>query len=770
MADFIKLGTSGTALRDYQLLDQSNYVAQLANPFAAQINTQSEYGELESYSEWVVDDWQAGVGKRRPDAGGALYAHMDTRFPNQMIMPMGWNFPYKELSAHSGSDYAAGDLTVDGTTITKASTSFLMPAVSRNIMAAWVYMDAADGTTITLDIYSDSGYAPNASALTSTGTGTVTKNRPGPVWVKAAMDGTVLTASTRYHFVVSGSASLTLPKITPSSGEYAYTYNGTSWTASATGFQFLTGMVSITNNLGLESDVGDSLIMEDGNEFELVAGDDGIGWVVKADGKYFAAYNNRVIELHSDGTVTERVNTGVSLITDLFAFGNKIVIAYGAGYKVYTVSSGVTDTYAVNTDLITIHGGYVWRAYQNDLYYSTDGVTWIQIADTVGPDDYEVRGMAGLNENLYLSTDRGLYALLPGNYIYPVRVWPTTDSRNGRGMVEWNGALYIPLAEDLMRYTEDGSLLQVGLRTGEELPADIQGVTYAMQPTSYFLLASVQANDPDGYGTLWAYNEQGWHGLGLLPQGVSGGAIYLDTSVNPGVLLWGGDYGLLGRAKYPSNVVNPIRDRGEKLFARHGWIEQDRFYGGHVSLDKDWESVYLNTEKMDDATISIYWRDENRTDWELLASSSETDFEERWTLDSGIRPNSKWLRLGLLIRTDNEDNTPIVRAHRTSFHTMVKDRWRWTLGIAISGTSAQKQQMLDGTVNYYTAAQMKAHLEDLITQVPPIVYQDIDGTQYEVKIVQCSRSVMRQEYYNNTANYQYLYNLVIEQVTDGAYS
>ena len=766
MADFIKLGTSGTALRDYQLLDQSNYNAGLANPFAANINTSSQYGELESYSEWVMDDWQAGVGKRRPEAGGALYAHMDTRFPNQMILPMGWSYPYAELSAGSGTDYAAGDHTV--IVGAKVSAPFRMTPVAHGIVAAWVYVDAADGTTITVDVYTNSNGKPSVSAIGTVGTGTVTKLRPGPVWAKVEMDSTQLLANTDYHIVVSGSAVLTLPKVTPTHGS-AYTYSAGVWTAAAAGFQFITGMVTTENNLSLESGVGESLLMEDEVEFLLLSGDDMLGWTTKAGERYFGAYSNRMVELNSDGTITLQVSVD-NTITDLIAFGDQIVICHGNGYKVFNTSDDTTDTYTEDATLMIMFGGYLWRAYQNDIYYSADGTTWVQVEDIVGPDGYEIRGMAGMGEYLYMSTDTGLYSLMPGNYVYPVVRWPTSDERNGRGMVEWNGALYIPLAEDIVRYSQDGSMLQVGLRTGEELPTDIQGEVFSLQPTNYFLLASMRPSNPDGYGSLWAYNEQGWHGIGLMPQGVSGGGIYLDTTVNPGLLLWGGDYGILARGNYPSNVVNPIRDRGTKLFSRHGWIEHDRFYGGYVSLDKDWESVYLDTENMVSATISIYWQDQDSTDWELLDSNTTEDFEERWSIDGGVRPNSKWLRLGLLFRTDDESNTPIVRAHRVKFHTMTADRWRWTMALVLSGTETQMQQKLDGTMQAYTGEQMRTHLEGLIKQVPPFVLQDIDGTQYEAKVVQASRTILRQEYFAGQSNYQYLYTIVLEQVVSSVYA
>ncbi len=768
MADMIKLGTSGTTLRDYQLLGDT-YQAQLANPMAAQINTKTEYGELESYSEWVITDWQAGVGKRDPDGGGSLFGHMDTRFPNQMILPLGWDYPYRELGPFSGNDYVAGDLTVDGSTITKASMSFTMPAANHDMMALWVYVDAVSGTTITADIFTDDSGIPQSSALGAAGTGTVTKLRPGPVWARVIMDTTELSASTRYHLIISGSASLSFPKITPAASEYAYTYDGADWTAVVAGFAFTTGITSLEDTLGLASGAG-ALLMEGGDTFLLIAGDDEVRWVTKAQERTFAAYSNRMVELNSDGSITAIVTVSDEVITDMITFGNQVVICHGSGYKIFNLVDDSTDTYTDDTTLMTVFGGYLWRTYENDLYYSTDGTSWTQVEDTVGPDDYEVRGMAELGENLYLSTDRGLYALFPGNYILPVEPWPTTSEINGRGMVTWNGAIYIPLAEDLMRFDAEGGLLQVGLRTGEELPVDMQGQIFAIQPTSYFLLASLQPVSSDGYGSMWAYNEQGWHLIGLMPQGVAGSGIYLDVSTNPGRLYWGGDYGLLAQANYPSSVVNPIRDEGTKLFSRYGWYEQDRYYGGHITLDTDWDGLYVDTEDMTSATVSTYWWDQDSTDWELLDSSTTKDFEQRWSIDDGDRPNSKWIRLGLLMRTDDETATPIIRAHSLRFHTMLADRWRWNLTIVVYGDKVQMQEQLDGTMQRYTGAQMKTHIESLIQQVPPFVLEDIDGTQYEAKVIHAGRSIMKVEVKSGVTDYQYLYNIALDQVTTEAYA
>jgi len=184
-----------------------------------------------------------------------------------------------------------------------------------------------------------------------------------------------------------------------------------------------------------------------------------------------------------------------------------------------------------------------------------------------------------------------------------------------------------------------------------------------------------------------------------------------------------------------------------------------------VALDKDWESIYINSEDMTSSTIYMYWKDSESTDLELLGSTTATEHEERWD-DYSSRPNSKWLRLGLLLRTDDEEYSPILRAHRVKFHTMIADRWRWSVAIPVH----DQQEMLDGSLNPYTAAQMKTHLESMIQRVPPLIFEDVDGTQYEVKVMQAARNIVRAEHFNAEAQIQYVYNLVLEQVTDEVYA
>jgi hypothetical protein len=94
---------------------------------------------------------------------------------------------------------------------------------------------------------------------------------------------------------------------------------------------------------------------------------------------------------------------------------------------------------------------------------------------------------------------------------------------------------------------------------------------------------------------------------------------------------------------------------------------------------------------------------------------------------------------------------------------MVNDRYKWQLAIKVP------EQMFDTDDESYTAtydqASMIAHLDSCIKSVAPIVYEDIDGTQYNVKVTSHSRGVdLWERKRDGTAVTGYTYFLGIEQL------
>jgi hypothetical protein len=746
----IKLGPPDD-VRPLLLLSPNNYQATPANPFAARISTSNPYGDLDSYSEWVATDWRAGTGKRDPETG-MLFSHLDTRFPNQAILPMGWTYPVVTQNVHTGDAYAASDVTV--TVGNKAAVAFTYTGTTTDAGGVWVYLDAADGTIATVQIYSSSGGSPDT--VVSTGTATVNKLRPGPIWLYVQTTSYTATNGATYHIAISGTATLTAPAV--QGVGHAYT---SSWAASTYGFTALLSVVRASSLMALQAALTDQVLLQNGDGITLGT-NAVIDHLAVVRGNVYMAYANAIYKL--DAPTATSIGTVSARITSMISVGDELWIAYGTGHAVYvSATATLTDNTGTPADLFCLFDGYMWRADGSSLYYTSDGSTWTTVSREVGGWDTQIRGMAGMGRDLYCATDDGLYMVAPGDMVVQVAVWPSRSESNGVTMVNWENSLYIALAEDVVRFDQSGGLQQVGLRTGEELPSDVQGAVTHLRATNYFLLASVApADTAGGYGSLWAYNGQGWHCIGLAPQGVAGGDVAIDNANS--YIWWGQDFGLAARSDYPSSVINPVRDDAPMRFARYGWLEFDRFYGGFVGLEKDMESVYCDTEAMTSARLYVYWQDDESTGWELLGSSAIDDFEARWA-DYATRPATRWIKLGLLFRTDDEELTPILRAHRLKFHSMITDRWRWQMTLGVH----DYPEMLDGEIAEYTAAQQKAHLEACIQSVPPVIFEDVDGTQYEVKVVGAARSLQQFEYLPGGSKLQYVYALTLEQVTADVY-
>jgi hypothetical protein len=167
---------------------------------------------------------------------------------------------------------------------------------------------------------------------------------------------------------------------------------------------------------------------------------------------------------------------------------------------------------------------------------------------------------------------------------------------------------------------------------------------------------------------------------------------------------------------------------------------------------------------MDESSISVYWQDQSTTEWMLLGKSSDEDFELRWN-DYDMRPASKWLRLGLLFRTNDETKTPIVRAHRVKSHAMVTDRARWSFTVMVH----DEQEMLDGELNIYSAADMNTHLRSLVKSIGPIIFMHPDGTYHETKLEGYRYRVSEYEQMTDSAHIKYEWSFTLLEVTPEEY-
>jgi hypothetical protein len=756
----VKLGAVGD-VREYLLQDHRQYIRSNANQMAAKLGTGAgDYSDLQSWTAWAMDNWEAGIGKKDPEAGGSLYAEVETRWPNQIILPPALvpaiaqdidNYP-RNFETAPGQRKPETTLTI-GTTQTYSRIAGAFTGNGGTLIGVLLSLKNDDDfLTCKVELWSGTGSpsVPNAMVASyeevldfTAGYG----NHYIP-FNNATVD------TTTYHIVVyptNAGENMTVPldasnEDTPST-DLVSVYNGSAW-ANYTGGRLLAAPI-----LGMPTvDVDVTRII-----------------FFPASGYLYAASNTQLFRKTADTASWTSIKTFGAAITDLHTDGDTLYCGLGDSTAHQTMDSAEVFTVAtgVPARLFTRWNGYLWRVVGNDLYYTGDGSTWTGPIE-VCPQGFLINGIAGQQDYMFAACDDGLYYVGYGDAVYSVAQWGQLNlgENFGEGMLNWQGALYIPIAQGIVRY-DASTMLPIGPDLGEGLPIFRSGTITALAQQNNFLFCVVRANA--GQSSVWAYNGQGWHFVTLAP---SADLLYF-TSIyyrRDNQRLYLGTN--TGAIFFVTTIDSPNAANLDALTFTipYGFWESDWFFGGLRDVDKDFESVMVLGENLDsEHTVKVYWQDDASAGvWEYLGEITSSGQELRWTSYT-TRPSTKGLRLGLGLyakKTLYVEGSPIIRAVRVKFHNMVTDQWRWSIPIQVSNN----QTMLDGELNDYTAAQMITHLDALTKQVPPVIFQDLTGTQYECKVVDASRQVDKIEYINGSLTTSYVYRLSLEQVTESAYS
>jgi hypothetical protein len=761
MAYVVKLGTV-SAQRNYTLKQQGSGIAWKrgpAQPFAAKVNTANQYDQVDTWNEWVQEDWQTGVGRVDPTSGGFLYGEAETRVPNQVILPpllqqcdqrtiAGVKADCRYMPANMAGTHTLGD----SGDYDRMAVSFTLPNPtnfgSGTAFTMAVYAQIPVGVSVTIAIFSNSAGAPNASVVSTTMTGTA----PDQLfqWYGAAVSNASLVAGTQYWLVIYPTTSTNT--ITVAYGTSGYdtdmqAYNNAAWAA-------LTGkyMLYTTEAFRIPNNLKDNSFYF---RFNSVLYHTAEGYLYKYD-----SANEQF-----DGATTPTI-TGSGNITSVAIFGPTVFFARDSGnYTTMNTSEAYTAA-ATTASLFLEWKGYLWRAYQNDVYYSTDGSTWSS-AIQIGGDDSNIRGMAGMGDSLYLATDKALFRLAPGNIVEESTRFGTEDSTNGLGMLEYQGRLYIPAGGRLFRFDPSGQMQDIWVSREDDLVTNRIGKISSLGRMNNWLVAAVVPVTAGGRPTIWVWQEEGWHFLvsfvsleTVLIPNTEMHSVYYDRGTGRLWFSYTGAYSLF--VDISDYTLNPFNDSGS-LYMPRGWLEQDRFYGGQYLLDKDFESVTIVGDNLStNVNAKVYWQDEGSTGWELLGIATSDGQELRWG-DHSTRPQGKWIKLGILLQTNDGDETPRVRAIVVKFLPMVNDRIRDTVTITLKNYI----QLPDGTPDSYTATQQLAHIESMVESVIPIIYTDPLGVSYEAKVVDYSMGIDIFAH-ENSANVikEVEATLVIEQVPD----
>jgi hypothetical protein len=760
MSSHIRLGTTAATLREYMLTDYRQYLRSNANQLAAKIGTGAgDYSDLQSWTAFAMDNWQAGVGKKDVDAGGFLYADSETRWPNRLQLPMAL-VPATQADTTNyplNTGYCPGILKAEssvaiGSTQTVRKLAKRIEGNGTRIIGVHLYLANDDNlsatpitTTINVGLWTDSASLPSASLVTNV---EYLNNTWGYSCHYIEFDA-LLSDGTFYWIVVEPTTALEIMNLPVDVSSVDPTVDGMAWYNGSAWASYTSGRMLIEPVMGMP------LATEQINKLIYFP----------ASGFMYAAAGETLYKQQDDASKWVTVAAAFAAdITDLHTDGSTLYIGIGDSTNYKTMNGAETlTTAATPARIFTRWNGYLWRAVNNTISYTSDGVTW-STAVEVCASGFSVNGLSGQGDYMFVSCDDGLYYIGFGDSVFTVTPWGQLDPSEdfGKGMLNWQGALYIPLNAGIYRY-DASSMLPVGPDLGEGLPLNRSGVIGAIATQNNWLYCLVRATA--GASTVWAYNGQGWHYVTEAP---TNDELYFTSihyrRTNQKIYL-GTNKGVIFTCVATDNP-NAIDLDTLAYTTPYGTIETDWIYGGLRDVRKDWESVMIMGDGIDSLhPVRVYWLDEQSTEWEYLGEVTASGTELRWS-DYATRPNSKQLCIGLGLyakETVNYQGTPLIRGVRVKYHNMITDTFRWNLPIQISD-----EQMTNTTLATYTAVQMRTHLDTLVRQVPPVIFQDIDGVQYECKVLDCTVQLDKMEAVNDVQRYSAVYRITVEQVAYAA--
>lgn len=771
MPGVIRLGTAG-ALRDYSIKQQGEGIAWSrgpANPFSAKVNTSNQYDEVDQWNEWVQEDWQQGVGQTDPEAGGFLYGELETRVPNQMLLPpLIRQVDTREVTGVIADcrympENMAGEITVGTGGHARVAMKFTTPnSIVGSPMQFWIYANINPSIQVACTVYTDSG-GPD----TNVGSGTSAFYRegtPGFYWHDCLYLGVgSLSPNTSYWLVVYPVNSQNSFKVGYGTSGYntpAKSYNGSAW-SDITG-TYLMYSSQFHYVFAGQNRQGNGFFRFNGN---LYCYSDARVWKYDPTDDQW----DLVSALSASGPVT------MYSVTGAVTWGDKVFFGSGGVTNNDSLTMSTSETFAdagVDANLYVKYGPYLYRALGNELYYSADGSNW-EGPFQVGSDEFVITGMAGMGDSLFVGTAEALYRFAPGDVVEGITTWGSLNDTNGTNMVNFQGAIYATVNGRVVSFTQDGRLQDVWIKRDDDVIKDRIGKIGYLCVMNNWLIAHLSGDNLVGRtkSTLWAYQDGAWHHIATLPasQGAmsiansSGLACYYDRATR---CLWAiTPRAITYRMYMPDYALNPFNDDNSYYMPR-AWFQQDRYYGGLKLVDKAFDQVTIEGDNLStNVNVKVYWQDQDSTAWEYLGTITKDSQGLRWPF--ATRPIGRWLKLGLLLQTNDGDETPRVRAVIVKNLPFPNDRIRDTMTLTLKDYI----ELPGGGKDTYTRAQQWAHIKSLIETKGTFVYQDPFGDQYEVAIIQYSATAPIYDYRGSSNKLDEMeVMLIVEQIPDGTYA
>lgn len=346
----------------------------------------------------------------------------------------------------------------------------------------------------------------------------------------------------------------------------------------------------------------------------------------------------------------------------------------------------------------------------------------------------------------YISTDCGLWALLPGDTPLYVRDWPYASPNNGVGMIEHYGSVYAPVGDTVYKFGTDGVFLDTSGNRERPIPCHKRGNFKQLQGVGNQIYGLMQPEETDRPASLWVFANSGWHMLTCLPEGEYACEFKYDKDSRQTFICT--DKGLYTIAQ-PNVNENPLGFENS-TYAPEGFADLGQFSGDLLEVDKYFHSFYIDGSCISEETpVKIWYREDDP--YEPCLECSDTSSYDGWTLvgtatsnqsevfwECGAGPAAKRIYFRLQLCSNDCTKSPVVNAYRLKYLPKVRNKYRWSFSFTIPWCDLK--DICGREIPGYSQQEWLCRIENAISSNRPVKYQDIDGQEYHVWITDSSRT------------------------------
>jgi len=755
-----------------------------ANPFASPGGGNKGYNDLSGWAEFTMNDWQAGAGQQDPEAGGYLYGFIEGRVPGQLIhtqhvwpqtawasagevntkyyrnayplgpSPIQYYEGYQKFGpTNTGTPYSGKALAVRG--------AFDFPvtgltAPNNNGSTIYFLCLADQDTQVRVSIYTG---AVNPTTEVAFQVITVKKTGPLPRWQKATMAGTGVVSPSDWA-VITPSSEI---KIISISQVPASAYRAEDlWTDNVWSTQYSLASCVITHQ---------SMMQDTGYSAAYAR----VGPFIQRGDSIYAMCGDKILKWVPPPVSTWSVadDVGVTLTGQMAVFDGVIYFGRASG-NAYSLSAGdVHANLAYPAQTFYSDGSYLWKVNGTTISYSADAITWTDVVNAA-TSQYPVQAMASMAGTLYYITREGMFYIAPGDFCQKLFLFPDKSTVLPCVMVEFQGSLFVIGGNSLYRVDAGGSILPLPVPSNDpDLDEETTYLRSLAAGQNWLYVAT--SNAAETRGIIWSWQPEGWHSITIVPANPYW--MLADKFEN---CVWIGDKGRSWRFRAVDGIKNPYFDTSSE-FESYAWVSTDRFFGTNRILEKDIESVTIDGENLyreypGFTNVSVYLKTDKTNDqWVFIDYvRSITGGTVRLSNFATMPRSCKWVQIGVLSfsifgadpAVTPRQGTTRIRGISLKYTPMVNDRYRWRVDLTVP------PRLLDVDAELYTGtynqASMIAHIKACISSVVPIIFYDVDGSHYEVKVVAASRSIERVEPKRGGGkDVTYIWSLTLEQIMTG---